>query len=449
MGRHSIIATTNNKGRASIKIIQADSTKTFINLFDKSFYSCGLWSYVEQLKELKLNISETGITLAVIATLVTAADTRISRRGNAQDSWSREIDLYVPVDNTKLWNSNRNLLEKILKFLSGDRWRIYFRKMKKSYTSLLDCTQQTLGISNFDCVSLFSGGLDSFIGAIDLLNTGNNPLFVSHYWDPYITNKQNEAYNAIKDKFKLNNSQVRSRIGFSKTLVVGNETEDTMRARSFLFFSMAVLAASSVNCKKIYIPENGLISLNVPLNSLRLGALSTRTTHPFYMKRFQELVDGLNLDIEFINPYRFKTKGEMIEECQDIEFLKVNLTATVSCSSPTQGRFVRKSPGHCAHCVPCIIRHASIKYALKQDNTSYTLDIYSKTLNGTKAEGENMKAFKYVADNLNQNINYLKTLIQIPGSFVDYSDEDITNYAETYKRGILEVKQVTDNVSVS
>ena len=35
-------------------------------------------------------------------------------------------------------------------------------------------------LKGLDCVSLFSGGLDSAIGAIDLLAAGRAPLLVSH-----------------------------------------------------------------------------------------------------------------------------------------------------------------------------------------------------------------------------------------------------------------------------
>jgi hypothetical protein len=38
----------------------------------------------------------------------------------------------------------------------------------------------TLIPTPFDGVSLFSGGLDSLIGAIDSLNAGEAPLLVSH-----------------------------------------------------------------------------------------------------------------------------------------------------------------------------------------------------------------------------------------------------------------------------
>lgn len=51
------------------------------------------------------------------------------------------------------------------------------------------------------------------------------------------------------------------------------------------------------------VPENGLIALNVPLDPLRLGALSTRTTHPFYMARWNDLLSALGIPGRLENPY--------------------------------------------------------------------------------------------------------------------------------------------------
>ena len=59
-----------------------------------------------------------------------------------------------------------------------------------------------------------------------------------------------------------------------------------MRGRSFNFLAMAMLGLSVVqringnDINKIFIPENGYISLNPPLTRRRIGSLSTRTTHP-------------------------------------------------------------------------------------------------------------------------------------------------------------------------
>src|SRR3546814_17913306 len=90
-------------------------------------------------------------------------------------------------------------------------------------------------------------------------------------------------------------------------------TENTQRGRSFLFYSLATLAASAIDGRTtVDIPENGLIALNVPLDPLRFGALSTRTAHPHFIASMQRLIDALALDGELTHPYRHMTKGEMV-----------------------------------------------------------------------------------------------------------------------------------------
>lgn len=70
------------------------------------------------------------------------------------------------------------------------------------------------------------------------------------------------------------------------------------------------------------VPKNGLISLNVFLDPLRVGALSTWTTNPFYMARFNELLGNLGISAHLENPYAYKTKGELAILCHDQPFLR-------------------------------------------------------------------------------------------------------------------------------
>jgi hypothetical protein len=75
------------------------------------------------------------------------------------------------------------------------------------------------------------------------------------------------------------------------------------------------------------VPENGLIALNVPLDQLRLGSNSTRTTHPYYMARWNDLLDALGIDGDVQNSFWDKTKGEMAASCRNPALLK-NLRLT-------------------------------------------------------------------------------------------------------------------------
>jgi len=217
---------------------------------------------------------------------------------------------------------------------------------------------------------MFSGGLDSFIGAIDLLEGESKDfIFVSHYGGGKGTLEYQEALREeLITEYSLSKNNFYSFYAAPK-----GGKEETMRSRSFMFFSHAIALASCFKKRlELIIPENGYISLNIPLTYSRIGTSSTRTTHPHYMELFQGLLNNLGLEITLINPYQFKTKGEMVTECKNTDFLTKNITNTMSCSHPDIGRMRGESETqHCGTCLPCIIRRASIKSAGIDDMTTY------------------------------------------------------------------------------
>lgn len=115
----------------------------------------------------------------------------------------------------------------------------------------------------------------------------------------------------------------------------------------------------------LFVPENGFIALNAPLTRRRIGSHSTRTTHPRFLGQMQSLFDTMNLPVHIENPYRHKTKGEMLVDLAPGEELKGTTVATVSC-----GKWKRKSQ-QCGHCVPCLIRRAAFAKAGIADTTPY------------------------------------------------------------------------------
>ncbi|MDH4378398.1 MAG: hypothetical protein QE263_00620 [Vampirovibrionales bacterium] len=448
---HSLVALYGPRDPGPEVILAPDSQRTDISFIEGEHrLSYGLGKAISTLRGWGISPTPAALDLSILAGLVTAADTRISRKTESQDSWTREIDLYVPVHNIDIWNSSKELIEKLLKFLSGDIWRLYFRLVPFTHPSLEDI-QIGLDINQYDSVSLFSGGLDSFVGALDILSEGKKSIFVSHYADQS-TSKQGQCFDIISENFQLSeNSHLRVHLSFDKNDVPGLSSENTLRARSFLFFSLAVVVASGLpNCQKIYVPENGLISLNVPLDPLRVGAWSTRTTHPFYMALWDSLLQKLEINIRLENPYRFKTKGEMLLECKAPQVLRSHVNKTISCSSVSKARFHGLTPGQCGYCVPCIIRRASIKKALGGDSTTYVMlpDLRSHTLNSNKAEGENIRSFQIMIDRLTTNRELAKILVYKTGPLNLYSEEDITSYAEVFAKGIEEVSEFLEGVEV-
>ena len=107
-------------------------------------------------------------------------------------------------------------------------------------------------------------------------------------------------------------------------------------------------------------------SLNVPLTPLRVGSLSTRTTHPFFIKQVQRILDAVGFHVRLSNPYQFKTKGEMLVECTDQSLLRELVFESTSC-----GRFSRFNYKHCGRCVPCLVRRAAFLRWGQQDETTY------------------------------------------------------------------------------
>lgn len=331
---------------------------------------------IDPLKRLGVSISSVAMDFMSIALAVTAADTFV-QRNKAADGWAREITLNVPLIEPNIWDTQRLNLEKALHFLSGDIWTLEFEeggyKPPKPYRHR--DRFHLAKLSGLDCICLFSGGLDSAIGAIDLISNGKKPLLVSH------------AYKGDSAHQEAITSNLRGR--YSKFTVNANptsyngETDITMRTRSINFLAFAAVGISAVanvnnlNNVELFIPENGFISLNAPLTPRRIGSLSTRTTHPFFMESIQEIFNATGIQATIINPYQFKTKGEMIQECNDSQTLQSVIPNTVSCS-----KWKRKSQ-QCGHCVPCLIRRASISAGAATEPMNYLYqDLHTVLVDG-------------------------------------------------------------------
>lgn len=452
MRHHTIIARLGPADTAKVSLSRLDTHETEINFVDGEFRpGYGLGQALDQLCEFGLRPSETAVDLALLAAAITAADTRISRAADAQDSWTREIDLHLPMRDFARWAGLGPLIVKTLNFLTGDRWGVHFRP-RATGTRDLAPTPTKLRTVNPTTICLFSGGLDSFIGAVDLLAAGQVPMLVSHYWDGITSTHQSYCAEVLKRRFGgATIHHIRARVGFPTDTVEAATVEDTLRARSFLFFALAAMAADAVGGDMVvHVPENGLISLNVPLDPLRLGALSTRTTHPFYMARFGELVSGLGLRARLENPYAFMTKGQMAKGCADVAFLRKEAKHTMSCSSPGSRRYdpdpSQRAPKHCGRCVPCLIRRAAVLEAWGADDTPYRVaDLGAQVLDTNKVEGEHVRSFQLALSRLARKPGRARFDIRRPGPLTDHPDK-IADYEAVYVAGLQEVGQLLHGV---
>lgn len=429
----------------------ADEQRTYLQLVDgERSLGHGIGGALSDLKKIGVFPTEIGIDLLVLAAHVHAADTRISRVEQSQDSWTREIRLVVPVSDPARWDAAALTLRRSLDFLTGDRWTISFRARPTRFGTIAQVAPPSLIAPPFDSVSLFSGGLDSLIGAIDLLEDGSTPLLVSHFGEGATSDAQGKLFPGLK-KHYIKSSFERLRVGmtFVDGLVEGVGSENSTRGRSFLFFALGVFAGTGLGRRFVLrVPENGLIALNVPLDPLRLGSNSTRTTHPYYMARWNDLLGALGIDGEIRNPYWDRTKGEMTAACRNPALLKKLATDSLSCSSPAKARWLGHGIEQCGYCLPCLIRRAALTAAwgAGNDPTTYTVpDLHAQPLDTRQAIGVQVRSFQYAIQRLKSKPQLANLLIHKPGSLAD-EVMHLDELADVYRRGLDEVARFIDGV---
>lgn len=305
------------------------------------------------VRRAKLAPSVQAWDFAAIASAVAATD-KVVLRSDSADGWTRMIDLRISLVAPAAWNAIRSELENMLRFLTGDFWSLRFRtggmkppKPKKPQKR------------SADCVCLLSGGIDSLIGAIDLTADGKKPLFVSQVV---------RGDKGTQAKFAAVLGASARHFQWSFAVSHPGSSELSTRARSIAFFAFAALAASALPSSKkrpvdIFVPENGFISLNVPLGPARLGSLSTKTTHPVYMSAIQEIWCAVGIQARLVFPYRDRTKGELLRHCADPQKLVDLIGLSTSC-----GKYQRINQ-HCGMCLPCLVRRAAFLEAKLRDTT--------------------------------------------------------------------------------
>ena len=306
------------------------------------------------IQRAKLSPSVQAWDFAVIASAVVAADKAILRR-HSSDGWTRMINLQVSLAAPDAWNARRSELEKMLRFLTGDFWSLRFES-----GGINPPKARRPEKINADCVCLLSGGIDSLVGSIELTANGFKPLFVSQV-------VRGDRETQAKFASALCGSDRHHQWSF--TVRLSGEPEKSTRARSIIFFAFAALAAGALQCPnnqtvEIFVPENGFISLNVPLGPGRLGTLSTKTTHPVFMNAVQSIWNAIGIQARLIHTYPFLTKGEMLRRCIDCEKLASLVGTSTSCA-----KYQRHKLTHCGECLPCLVRRAAFLEAQLPDTT--------------------------------------------------------------------------------
>lgn len=376
---------------------------------------------VKLCKRAQIGASLTAWDLVSIALAVVSADGG-APRATSPDGWTRDLSTTVALADPAPWVARKEAIERLLSFLTGDIWRLQF------VGNGVVPTISPVFAGPEEAVVLLSGGMDSLVGAIDAATAGRRLFAVSQV--------------AAGDK--THQKRFASSIGGGLRHLQLNHNsrppgsgENSQRARSFVFIAFGVLAATSLSTYAkggrvdLLIPENGFISLNVPLTPMRIGSLSTRTTHPFYVREMQGVLDAVGLRVRLLNPYQHHTKGEMLAGCKDQALLKRLVDQSTSC-----GRFTRNNFTHCGRCVPCLIRRAAFNAWGRRDSTQYVYadlsvdDVRHKHFDDVRSVGMAIETVR------------LKGIDSWAGSALSSAQlGNLTPYRDLLKRSLKEIKQ--------
>lgn len=379
--------------------------------------------------------------LMTVCAAAYAADLSIPRI-YASNRWERQVCLHVPVVDVALWDAVSHDVCALLRFLTGDSWELRLRPVEQVTSVPVSDT----AVSGINTTCLFSGGLDSLVGAIDLLSQGDPIALVGHYGAGNTKPVQQRVLDHLRRDYDSLISPLTFYVQPPKTHHVDEDqsqtdSEPSMRSRSILFLALGVAVATAMGeSTRLVIAENGPISLNVPLTSARMGSLSTRTTHPHVISSFTTILRRLGISTPITLPYRFQTKGEMLLNCEDRDLLTRTAPATVSCSHPDVGRYRKAKPGgHCGYCVPCLIRRASLRTGeLPEDE--YLVDVLSAPPSIESQCSRDLNAFRIALHRIRS-----ATPSQLAASVLGAGPlprGDIEAYVDVYRRGMDEVREL-------
>ncbi len=331
-------------------------------------------------KDLVLGLPEVALDLIEIAAFVYAIDSSVSRGGQTDQQmgtkWHRRFHVSLPVRNLALWSAPelQQTLEETLMFLSGDRFTFDFSQMEPSVSvaeQYFDFGQETAWQP--DSVLMFSGGLDSFAGALEeIIDHKHKVALISHFSATKIAPIQRDLQKHMAAKL---GPQMLMHFPMRVQLKRGTNVEGTHRTRSFLFAALGMATAIAFGQQRVSFYENGVVSLNLPPVGNVLGTRATRTTHPQTLQRFEALFSlifrrALRVD----NPFFWRTKTDVVQTIARLGMAD-QIAFTRSCADVHNQT---KQHPHCGRCSQCIDRRFAILaagLAAHDPEEAYRLDL--------------------------------------------------------------------------
>jgi 7-cyano-7-deazaguanine synthase in queuosine biosynthesis len=286
-----------------------------------------------------LSLAAVSEDVATIAEASALADRLITR--HRADGWSRRIELQVPVFEQSAFSGGvLDALIDTLGFLTGDSW--HFEMVKRSAgtrsTGYLPLCEE-----NPEYVVPFSNGLDSFAQA-KLLENEHGVGAVAR----------------VRAGVLQGSSEASPPISVPRRFFSNRHPRElTYRTRPFVYYSIAAIAAATLDAKAMVLGESGQGAIGPSF--ARFGnEWPFRSAHPGFTKRLERyftLVFAKPIHIQ--QPQIWKTKGEVLAELAEAN-AQEGWSETTSCSARPLQRYGEKG---CGVCGGCLLRRVSSEAA--------------------------------------------------------------------------------------
>lgn len=320
--------------------------------------------------------------LLEIAGYVYAAD-RLIKRGDPisveYQSWSRSLHFFIKVRDYDFWKSRDVSLKLIesLVFVSGDMdFHFSFLKGGRDIgqTNLYDMEGISLEKRSNSTVALFSGGLDSLAGALEILTQSDkNIMLISH-------RSNNSAITQIQkgliDRLMKDFPGRIQYFPFYCNLHGERAVEETQRTRIFLYTAIAQALPSLASEEEILVFENGITSVNFYKRQDLMNARASRTTHPKTLQLFEDfytLIEGNRKRI--LHPFLYSTKTDILNKIKASGKLDY-INSTITCTKTFLTFENNTQATHCGICSQCIDRQfAAFASELEDHDAIYDINI--------------------------------------------------------------------------
>lgn len=325
-----------------------------------------------------------------VALAIYAADRRSRRDFKGANTGQRQISVKVGVRNLGLWTESRiaRRLQEFLYWLSEDIWSFQFVR-RQAAPMLVENNQFLFQLppERPVTVSLFSGGLDSLAGlaAHSLQTQSSSHILVSGYTHHRLAERQRSQLKKFQQS-NLGRNFLSSKptvlhvpIHFGIHKINGMREEKGQRTRGLVFLALGAATALQAGVDTLWVYENGIGALNLPLNESQLGVDNYRGVHPRSLMMAESLFElALEQPLRIRNAFLFHTKAEMCRGLKHAGLVDA-IQCTVSCDSfPLR---IPDKPSQCGYCTSCVLRRQSLYiagFAEYDSGSLYRYDVLSR-----------------------------------------------------------------------